>query len=491
MVFLCNRKLRLLSGVKGGNLMKVGYSEFLTNSKPLIRNLINKLSEIYEYVSVLGTDTKGKSFKVTKTGIEVNDYRFAERGFVVRIHNGINYSEYSFNEINENLLSSIIEEIQLKLSIKSIESPINNYELIQEDEIINSFYSDVEILPGDISSEIIIRELSEIKDLALAYSNLVVNFRVSYNSIHVSKMFMSNKRDLEQSYMLGEASLYSLARKDEKTKYYFTSCSGLKGYEIINELKSKYKEVVDQSIKLLEARPVVPGEYDVICSPDISGLIAHEAFGHGVEMDMFVKERAKGVEFMDKQVASPLITMHDGAASANHMSSYYFDDEGTIGTDTIVIKDGILKAGISDMLSALKLGTTPTGNGKRQSFERKAYARMTNTFFESGQDKYAEMISSIKDGYLIEGMYSGMEDPKNWGIQCIALLGREIKDGKFTGNLISPVMITGFVPDVLKSISMVSDNIELCGAGFCGKGYKEYVKTSDGGPYIKARVRLG
>jgi TldD protein len=235
----------------------------------------------------------------------------------------------------------------------------------------------------------------------------------------------------------------------------------------------------------------VPGEYDVICAPDIAGLIAHEAFGHGVEMDMFVKGRAKGAEFINKEVASKLTTMHDGAAAAKHMSSYFFDDEGTIGTDTVVIENGILMAGISDLLSAIKLGTKPTGNGKRQSFERKAYARMTNTFFEAGKDKLEDMIASIEKGYLIEGMYSGMEDPKNWGSQCIANVGREIKDGKLTENVISPVIMTGFVPDLLKSISMVSEEVELGGAGYCGKGYKEYVKTSSGGPYIKAKVRLG
>ena len=41
--------------------------------------------------------------------------------------------------------------------------------------------------------------------------------------------------------------------------------------------------------------------------------------------------------------------MHDGAAAAKHISSYFFDDEGTIGTDTVIIEKGILKTGISDL----------------------------------------------------------------------------------------------------------------------------------------------
>lgn len=471
--------------------MKVENSEFLENNKPLIGKLVSMLSESYDYVSVLGTDTKGKNFRVSKTGIEVSDVMLVERGFVVRVHNGVNYSEYSFNEINEDKLNCIVEDIKAKLNKVSKDTSVNSYEVIHEDEIKNKFLGEVEINPEEISSEVIIKSLIGIKDTALAYSDLVVNFQVSYSIIHVSKLFMSSKKELEQSYILGEGFLYSLARREDKIKYYYKSFSGLKGFELVDELNEGYRDAVEQSIKLLDAKTAEPGEYEVICAPDISGLIAHEAFGHGVEMDMFVKGRAKGVEFIDKQVASTLTTMHDGAAAAKNISSYFFDDEGTIGTDTVVIEKGILKTGISDLLSSIKLGTAPTGNGKRQSFERKAYARMTNTFFEAGNDKFEDMVASIKHGYLLEGISSGMEDPKNWGIQCIALLGREIKDGKLTGNLISPVIMTGYVPDLLKSISMLSETVELDGAGYCGKGYKEYVKTASGGPYIKAKVRLG
>ena len=84
-----------------------------------------------------------------------------------------------------------------------------------------------------------------------------------------------------------------------------------------------------------------------------------------------------------------------------------------------------------------------------------------------------------------------MEDPKNWGIQCMVSIAREIRDGKLTGKIFSPIVLTGYVPDLLKSITMMSPDVKLEGGGMCGKGYKEWVKVSDGGPYIKARIRLG
>lgn len=62
------------------------------------------------------------------------------------------------------------------------------------------------------------------------------------------------------------------------------------------------------------AKPIVPGVYDIITSSSITGLIVHEAFGHGVEMDQFVKDRALSKQYVGKRVAAKGVYMHDGAA---------------------------------------------------------------------------------------------------------------------------------------------------------------------------------
>ncbi|WDV47959.1 TldD/PmbA family protein [Clostridiaceae bacterium M8S5] len=471
-------------------------SSFLSNQKENMNRIVSELSKNFEYVSILGEDTKGTTYDIDKYSVAVNDSFWCQRGFVIRVYNGSNYSEYSFNELGNEPLEHTINRVHNKFNedfnnLKSNDISISKYELLKEEEIKESFYGEVEIPVDTLSNEEKVNKLIKIKDKALEYSNELVDFKVAYNNTQVSKMFISTKKDLEQTYNWSQAYLVPVLRRGKDTKYDFIAFSGLKGLEILDELENSYKGAIDDTIKLFDAKRVVPGEYEIICAPDVSGLIAHEAFGHGVEMDMFVKNRAKAVEYLEKPVASELLDMHDGAKTANHVSSYLFDDEGTIGTDTVIIKNGILKTGISDVLSALKLNTVPTGNGKRQSYERKAYARMTNTIFKSGKDKLEDMIASVKKGYLLEGMQSGMEDPKNWGIQCILTKGKEIVDGKFTGNIIAPVILTGYVPDLLKSITMISDDMKLYGSGMCGKGYKEFVKTSDGGPYIKAIGRLG
>lgn len=475
--------------------MKVSFSKFLESKEPLVKKLVQLLSEDYDYVSVLSSDTENKSYDVSEKSTSISNSMWEERGFVVRVYNKNLYTEYSFNNLKDENLNQLVEEIkdEVENTPDLLKKQVNicDYPLITEEKIEDEFYGDIVSHPKEISSKEIINRLNRIKDKGMNLSKKLIDLRVRYEWAHVSKMFISSKKSLKQSYVWSQGYIIPIMKNEEKIKYTFKAFSGLKGSELITEMLENISDSVSHTEEILDTQRIKAGEYDIICTPEIAGLIAHEAFGHGVEMDMFVKERAKAVEYIDKPVASEIVNMHDGARSANHMSSYLFDDEGVIGKDTKIIEDGILKRGISDTLSALRLGETPTGNGKRQNYKRKAYSRMTNTFFSEGNDEFEDMIKSIDHGFLLLDEMSGMEDPKNWGIQCMILSAREIKDGKLTDNFFSPIVLTGYVPDVLKNISMISKNVELTGSGACGKGYKEFVKVSAGGPYIKTKARLG
>lgn len=139
------------------------------------------------------------------------------------------------------------------------------------------------------------------------------------------------------------------------------------GVEILKSLENRIETTVRDAESLLFSEPLIPGEYDVICSPDITGLIAHEAFGHGVEMDMFVKNRALGKDYIGKKVASSIVNMRDAAFPVRQSGSYRFDDEGTISGNTLIIENGILKAEspISFQLKSLILFLRATGEGNR------------------------------------------------------------------------------------------------------------------------------
>ena len=477
--------------------MKAPFSPYLDALAPKMKKLVELLGKSFAYVSVLSTDSVGFSVYVSQTDKGISGQNMTtERGNVVRVWRDGQYSEYAFNEITgsvEALAEEIVQRLEgqyelLKLTgTKAYDTPM------LPDEPLELFVEkETEQLPEQVDMKTLVETFTALSDRGMETIPQVMDCTVSCSSTHISKMFLTKNRFLRQSYVYTEGSCWAIASNDEdETKDAYRGVSGCGGPEILDGLREKLAEAPKNMQDMLASEKIVPGEYEIISDPEISGLIAHEAFGHGVEMDMFVKHRAIGADYIGKRVGSDLCTMHEGALCDNSVTAYAFDDEGVLAGDVVEIDHGILKTGICDALAALRLGVQPTGNGKRENFAHKAYTRMTNTIFDSGTDSLEDMIASVKFGYLLEGEDSGMEDPKHWGIQCIVCRGYEIKAGALTGRVVAPVVMTGYVPDLLGSISMASKDRGVMGNGGCGKGHKEWVKVADGGPYLKMKARLG
>ncbi|SDA48479.1 TldD protein [Butyrivibrio sp. INlla18] len=477
--------------------MKARFSSYLTGIAPGLKKLIDLLGKSYDYVSVLSTDSVGFSMSASQRMKSITGKTLmTERGTVVRVYKDGLYSEYSFNLFDTDNVEAMADKIKRALDLqldvlKATSTKVFNTAKLDDDKEELFVEMETKSLPEETDLDALMKKLQGFSDKAVALSEEIIDCTLRAQSTHVCKMFLTANRDLRQSYVYSEGAVMLVGARNGRTDMAYNGISDREGPSIFDDLSAEidksYKELMDN----LGAGKVVPGEYEIITTPEVSGLIAHEAFGHGVEMDMFVKKRALGAEYIGKRVGSDLVTMHEGANCVKDVASYAFDDEGTLAGDVIEIDKGILKTGVCDALAALRLGIKPTGNGKRENFEHKVYTRMTNTMFDSGNSTKEEMIASVKKGYLLSGMFSGMEDPKHWGIQCIIARGYEIIDGKLTGKVVAPVVLTGYVPDLLGSISMASNDYVSFGTGACGKGYKEWAKVSDGGPYLKAVARLG
>ena len=467
----------------------MGFSEFLQSRREAAAALVAELRKQYEYVSVLGADVKARLVRADQNTTAIRPGEDTECGFVVKARSGGVVLEYSLDDLNEDpavLAARISDSFRLSSAMlaNTVEAaPLEDVPMVRsfarEDDLDK--YTDRDLLDFCKAQQKALSEGSE----------FVRNAVVSVHVLEVSKLFVSENRQLDQHYVWINGSMFLVYEENDKMIQTFDGANHSLLSRVLEELPQKTEKLLHKAHMLTTAKPIEPGIYDVITDPSISGLIAHEAFGHGVELDQFVKDRALAKAYMGKYVASPICNMRDGAASTVSAASYFFDDDGVLAGDTRIIQDGILVAGISDLASAAQLGLAPTGNGRRESTRRKAYARMTNTFFEAGKDKLEDMIASVEHGYMLFETNNGMEDPKNWAIQCVAEYGIEIENGKLTDRWVSPVVMSGYVPDLLQSISMVSDQCRIIGAGGCGKGYKEWVRVSDGGPALKVKVKLG
>ena len=464
----------------------MAFSKFLDSKRQDCKALVTALKKHFAYVSVLGVDIKTTTIRVDRNTSGINPGGDTECGFVVKMHNGTVFHEYSLDDITGDI-PALAEKITASVACPGGRTIAGT--VLPDEPLVQSFAREHD-LADYTESQLLDFCKTQCGEL-LSKSEYLLNGMVNLGLMEVSKLFISENRELDQNYSWVNGIMVAIYRENDKVVQTFDCSNYHRVGDVLAELPTKMDKLLHKAHCLTLAKPIVPGVYDVITDPSITGLIAHEAFGHGVEMDQFVKDRALAKEYVGKYVASPICNMRDGAASTLSAASYFFDDDGVLAGDTQIIKDGILVTGLSDLASAAQLGTAPTGNGRRESARRKAYARMTNTFFEKGTDKLEDMIASIDHGYMLFETDNGMEDPKNWAIQCVAQYGIEIKDGKLTDNYVSPVVMSGYVPDLLKSISMVSDDFVVTGMGSCGKGYKEWVRVSDGGPALKVKVKLG
>ena len=467
----------------------MAFSAFLSARRDAAAQLTALLKQRYAYVSVLGVDVKAKSIRADRNTSSISSGRDTECGFVVKLYDGSVFFEYSLDDIGGDI-SALAEKISAAFRLNAaLRGNAIGKVTLPDEPLVQSFLREHDL--EQYSDNQLLTFAKELCQNLLSRSEYILNAVVALSTLEVSKLFISPNRQLDQHYSWVNGMMAAVYRENDKVVQVHDSANYHLVGKVLEELPTLCDDLLHKAHKLTTAKPIVPGVYDVITDPSITGLIAHEAFGHGVEMDQFVKDRALAKEYVGKYVASPICNMRDGAASVLSAASYFFDDDGVLAGDTQIIKDGILVTGISDLSSATQLGTVPTGNGRRESSRRKAYARMTNTFFEKGSNKLEDMIASIDHGYMLFETSNGMEDPKNWAIQCVAQYGIEIVDGVLTDNYVSPVVISGYVPDLLKSISMVSDDFKVIGAGMCGKGYKEWVRVSDGGPALKVKVKLG
>lgn len=360
-----------------------------------------------------------------------------------------------------------------------------------ESERRGDFVTPMQIDPADLSIQEKLDRCRELHRRLNGRDPRIVNVQLRYIELSEQAVFASQYADLAQRIQrLNLFLIVIVSGEDGQIQYDYISKSGGAGWEVLHFTDDELQRVVEGAVALLSAERIEPGEFQVIAAPGVSGTICHESFGHGVETDMFLKQRARAAHFIDRTVGSLLVNIVDDPSRPGDYGSYFFDDEGKMASPTVIVEKGIFRRGITDFYSATALGIPRSANGRRQDYSRKAYARMSNTYFEAGTSSLDEMLAQIDHGVYLDKWSSGMEDPQGWGIQVSCHYGHEIKGGKITSRVFAPIGISGYVPDVLQSVSAVSTEMFL-DAGTCGKGHKETIPVASGGPHLLLKARLG
>jgi TldD protein len=244
------------------------------------------------------------------------------------------------------------------------------------------------------------------------------------------------------------------------------------------------KQAADLALRMLEAEEAPAGQMEVVLAPGDSGILLHEAVGHGLEADFNRKGTSNYSGQVGKPVASELCTVVDDASLLQSRGSINVDDEGNEPRSSVLIEKGQLVGYMHDRLSAKHYGIAATGNGRRESFACAPMPRMTNTILTAGPHDPEEILRSVKRGVYAKKFGGGQVDIANGDFVFSLTESYLVEDGKITAPL-KGVNLIGNGPDVLRKVVMLGDDVEVSdGIWTCGKDGQS-VPVGVGCPTIK------
>lgn len=224
---------------------KLKTSDFLLSKKEKLKEIISDLADDFTYVSILGSDVNGKKYHVNSSSIGSLPADDNERGFVIRVFQDSGFSEFSFNDLSDNIVAKMRE-----IAFSDRQNFLKNKEKIEykqypsDEAAIDFFVGESENLIEEDSTSAIISHLQNLHDDARAKFKELTHLHLELNTVQVNKIFLSKNRDLYQSYAYSIATAYAVATKDDNCQSDFGNLSGLGGSEIL----SGFKETVTKSL---------------------------------------------------------------------------------------------------------------------------------------------------------------------------------------------------------------------------------------------------
>jgi TldD protein len=207
----------------------------------------------------------------------------------------------------------------------------------------------------------------------------------------------------------------------------------------------------------------------VVLAAATSGVLLHEAVGHGLEADFNRKQLSCFSGRVGQAVASPLCTVVDDPGFAGDRGALNVDDEGVPASRTVLIDKGILAGYLHDRISARQMGAALTGNGRRESYRDPPLPRMTCTCLLAGDSAPEDIFRSTPRGLYAKFFGGGEVKIARGDFVFDVSEAYLIEDGRVTAPVKGAALI-GNGAEVLRKVSMVAGDFALSpGMWTCGK----------------------
>jgi len=432
-----------------------------------------------DYLEIRYEEVRGVAIHYVGKELEAIGESF-EKGGGIRAKSKGGWSFVSFND-----LSKLKDYLQLAVKgaylikgkeIKLAPLPVQN-------EIAGI---EVKINPAQIS-------LEEKYLLCTRYNKILLSGKevqtsdLRYADVHTIKYFINSEGTyIQQERIDTVLGMTAITRRGDNIQSAHEGIGGVGGYELVKAKEEEAEKTVRRAQSLLDAEPAMGGKYTIIVDPKLSGVFAHEAFGHLSEADfLYENKRFQEIMVLGRVFGSSQLNIIDEPRIKGEGGYYLYDDEGVPSGKTYLIKEGKLSGRLHSRETAAKMGEEPTGNARAISYDYPPIVRMSNTYIAPGDKSLEEMIEEVKEGIYVKGFRGGQTNlemftfsPEEGYLIKKGKLGKKIRDLNLTGNIFT----------TLANIEAIGNDLVLfTGPGGCGKGGQSPLPVSTGGPHLRIK----
>jgi TldD protein len=455
----------------------------------LMQEVVRSVTPKVEYVDSLYTNTRMSVVQKDSTEEKISEPA-SESGVVFRMLKKGEWREAAFSDLDKQKIISETKRVA-EFSPMSIHDNLN---------IARSkpWKTDITVVgkrdPRNVEPKEKLEIVRDYFKIAKDYDSRIINANSNYREILDERIFANSEgSELHELYSRVYYSLTAVARENDRIEYDYCHGGQTGGFESLEELfgEQTVKDTSKAAIQLLGSHQVPTGTFNVVLDPGMTGTFAHESFGHGCEADQVLRGRSYLVNYLNKKLGQDNFNLYDDGTLKGGVGEIAFDDEGSPPHKSPIVEDGVLTHFIHDRVTAQEMGDRPTGNARRESYKRMIYVRMTNTYIDSGDYTFEELVKETKDGVYLEHWNSGIEDPIGGNMQLKCKKSWQIKNGEITEPY-STTVLSGKVLDFMANIRGVTRQSDFAiDPGFCGKGSEDYVTVGSGGSYLASRATIG
>ncbi len=460
----------------------------------LVKKILIYAEKLSDYAEVRFENAKKNKIIIKNGNLEATEIN-KSFGISIRILKNGFLGFSSTNDLKfSNLKQQVNKALKLaKLSKKILKKPIK---FSEEKTFKDKYIVKEKIKLENVSLERKIKKILEIeKELIKTKIKLPIRF-FEYSDEIREKIFMNSEGTFILSkiprisfeYMI---TFLSNGFSEQRVFQY----GGTGGWELLNKWKLKQKILNEAKMlpKIAKAKKLPIGKYDVVLSPELTGIASHESCGHPYEADRILGREAAQAgksfvkkDMLGKRIGSEVVNLIDDPTIPNSYGFYLYDDEGVKAGRRFLIKNGIINSFLQNRETAAEFGVNSNASSRANEWFSEPIVRMANTFVLPGNYSFDELLETIKNGVYIKSYMEWNIDDKRYNQKYTGLESYLIKNGKINKLVKSPILeIT--TPAFWSSIDAVGKDLEFA-AGTCGKSDPmQGIPVWFGGPHIRLR----